>query len=119
MRRSAQDSPGLSRPVHVGQEVDAVADGHEYVVVPRHIVLEGRHACLAQDAALTERIMSKYQAYISGQDGHFIRAVQLEYPNDISAAAAAQQLLEGDHGVELWQLNHKIAQFDRRPDATR
>lgn len=63
--------------------------------------------------------MSKYQACISDQDGHVIRAVQLEYPDDISAAAAAQQLLEGDHGVELWQLNHKIAQFDRRPDATR
>jgi hypothetical protein len=72
---------------------------------------------------LLSRVASKtgasYQAYISGQDGHFIRAVQLEYPDDISAAAAAQQLLEGDHGVELWQLNHKIAQFDRRPDATR
>jgi hypothetical protein len=61
----------------------------------------------------------KYQAYISGQDGHFIRAVQLEYPDDISAAAAAQQFLEGDHGVELWQLSHKIAQFDRRPAAIR
>jgi hypothetical protein len=63
--------------------------------------------------------MSKCQACIGDQDGNVIRAVQLEYPDDISAAAAAQQLLQGDHGVELWQLNHKIAQFDRRPDATR
>jgi hypothetical protein len=59
----------------------------------------------------------KYQAYISGQGGHFI--VQIEYPNDISAAAAAQQLLKGNDGVELWQLNHKIAQFDREPDVVR
>jgi len=63
--------------------------------------------------------MPKYQAHISGQDGHFIRAVQLEYPDDISAAAVAQKLLERGHGVGLWQLNHKIAQFDHRPDATR
>ena len=60
--------------------------------------------------------MSEYRAYITGQDGHFIRAVQFEYPDDISAAAAAQQLLEDDHGVELWQLDHKVAQFDRRPE---
>ena len=64
--------------------------------------------------------MSKYRAYISGQDGHFISAVRLVYPDDIvSAADAAQQLLEGDHGVELWQLDHKVGQFDRRPDAIR
>lgn len=61
--------------------------------------------------------MVKCQAYISGQDGQFI--VQMEYPDDISAAAAAQQFLQGDNGVELWQLNHKIAKFDRRPDGIR
>ena len=83
------------------------------------LCLRGQTRLLAQHAAITERIMSKYQAYISGQDGHFIKVVQLEYPDDISAAAAAQQLLEGDHGVELWQLTHKVAQFDRRPDAIR
>ena len=59
----------------------------------------------------------KYQAYISGREDHFI--IQTEYPDDISAAAAAQQLLEGNRGVELWQLNHKIAQFNRQPDAIR
>jgi hypothetical protein len=61
--------------------------------------------------------MSKYQAHISGQDGQFVRTVQPEYPDDISTAVAAQQLQGPDHGVELWQPNHKIAQFDREPDA--
>lgn len=59
--------------------------------------------------------MSEYRANITGHLGQFIRAVKLEYPDDISAAAA-QQLLEDGHGVELWQLDHKVAQFDRRPD---
>ena len=67
--------------------------------------------------AIEERIVSEYRAYIIGQDSHFVRAVRLEYPDDISAASAAQRLLEDDHGVELWQLGHKVAQFDRRPEA--
>jgi hypothetical protein len=60
--------------------------------------------------------MSEYRAYITGHLAQFIRAVELKYPDDISAAAAAQQLVEDGHGVELWHLNHKVAQFDRRPD---
>jgi hypothetical protein len=60
--------------------------------------------------------MSEYRAYLTGHLGQLIRAVELEYPDDVSAAAAAQQLLDDDHGVELWQLDHKVAQFDRRPD---
>jgi hypothetical protein len=60
--------------------------------------------------------MSEYRAYATGHLVQFIRAVELGYSDDISAAAAAQQLLEDGHGVELWQLDHKVAQFDRKPD---
>jgi hypothetical protein len=34
--------------------------------------------------------MSEYQAYLTGHRGQFIRSVELKYPDDISAAAAAQ-----------------------------
>jgi hypothetical protein len=47
--------------------------------------------------------------------GHFIKAVELDYPDDISAAEAARQLVDG-HIVEPWSLDRKIAQFDRKPE---
>ena len=59
--------------------------------------------------------MSEYRALFIGLDGHFIEAVELDYPDDISAAEAAQQLVDG-HVVELWSLDGKVAQFDRKPE---
>jgi hypothetical protein len=59
--------------------------------------------------------MPEYRAYFIGLDGHFIKAVELDYSDDSSAAEAAQQLVDG-HIVELWSLDRKIAQFDRKPE---
>jgi hypothetical protein len=62
--------------------------------------------------------MPEYRAYLIGQDGHFIREVALDYPDDISAAAAAQRLVDANV-VELWCLDCKIAQFDSWPEQVR
>jgi hypothetical protein len=40
--------------------------------------------------------MPEYRAYLIGQDGHFIREVALDYPDDISAAAAAQRHVDAN-----------------------
>jgi hypothetical protein len=54
--------------------------------------------------------MAEYRAYIVGEDGHFVRAVQLVCPDDETAKEYAKQLVDG-HDVELWQLERLIAKF--------
>jgi hypothetical protein len=58
--------------------------------------------------------MVGYRAYIIGIDGQFLRAIELVCPDDDSAKEYAKQLVDG-HDVELWQGEHKIATFDRKP----
>jgi hypothetical protein len=58
--------------------------------------------------------MAEYRAYIIGEDGHFIRAVDLRCPDDETAINKAQQLVDG-HDVELWQLDRKVETFKRKP----
>jgi hypothetical protein len=59
--------------------------------------------------------MAEYRAYIIGEDGHFIRAVDLSCPDDGTAINKAQQLVDG-HDVELWQLDRKVETFKRKPE---
>ena len=54
--------------------------------------------------------MAEYRAYIVGQDGHFLRSVDLVCPNDDSAVEYAKQLVDG-HDVGLWQGARQIASF--------
>ena len=54
--------------------------------------------------------MADYRAYIIGQDGHFVRAIQLVCPDDDTAKEYAKQLVNG-HDVELWQGDRKIEVF--------
>ena len=58
--------------------------------------------------------MPEYRAYLIGLDGHFINVVEFDCRDDISAAAEAQQLVNG-HVVELWSLDSRIARFDPQP----
>jgi hypothetical protein len=58
--------------------------------------------------------MAEYRAYIIGEDGHFIRALDLFCPDDDTAKECAKQLVDG-HDVELWQLSRKIETFRRKP----
>jgi hypothetical protein len=44
--------------------------------------------------------MAEYRAYIIGQDGQFLRAIELVCPDDDTAKEYAKQLVSG-HDVEL------------------
>jgi hypothetical protein len=61
--------------------------------------------------------MPEYRACLIGQDGHFIREVALDCPDDISAAAAAQRLVDANV-VELWCRESEMAQFDSWPNSS-
>jgi hypothetical protein len=54
--------------------------------------------------------MQEYRAYIVGDDGHFMRAVDIFCDDDEAAKERAKQLVDG-HDVELWQLDRKIETF--------
>jgi hypothetical protein len=59
--------------------------------------------------------MAEYRAYIIGQDGQFLRVIELVCPDDDTAKESAKQLVSG-HDVELWQGCRKVATFDRKPE---
>jgi hypothetical protein len=56
--------------------------------------------------------MAEYRAYVIGQDGHFIRAIDLFCPDDETAINEAERLVDR-HDVELWQLDRKVETFKR------
>jgi hypothetical protein len=57
--------------------------------------------------------MSEYRIYVIGLEGHFIRAIQLDCPNDKAAMESAKQFING-HDLELWQGERQIAKFDAK-----
>ena len=52
--------------------------------------------------------MAEYRAYLVGEDDSFYDAVQLNCADDAEAIDQAKSLAIG-HGVELWQLDRKVA----------
>jgi hypothetical protein len=58
--------------------------------------------------------MPDYRAYKIGHAGHFFGAVELECVDDTDAMEQAKQLVDG-HDIELWQLDRKVATFNRKP----
>jgi hypothetical protein len=54
--------------------------------------------------------MPDYRACLIGPDGHFYKSIALDQPDDATATAAAEQLVDG-HDVELWQRDRKISNF--------
>jgi hypothetical protein len=55
--------------------------------------------------------MGHYRAYVIGSDGHFIKAVDIDCPDDKAATEQAKLLVEGN-AVELWQRGRIIGQID-------
>jgi hypothetical protein len=55
-----------------------------------------------------DHIMSYYRAYIVGDDGHFINAIDLECATDTTAVESARQFVDG-HEVEVWQEDRLVA----------
>jgi hypothetical protein len=58
--------------------------------------------------------MSEYRVYVIGDDGKFVRAIQLDCQNDGAAIETAKQLIDG-HDIELWQRDRRIARFGTSP----
>ena len=54
--------------------------------------------------------MAEYRAYIVGQDGQFIRGIDLVCPDDGAAREYAKSLVDG-HDVELWKGERPVAKF--------
>jgi len=54
--------------------------------------------------------MPEYRAYIVGQDGRFIRSVDIVVADEETAKEYAKRLVD-DHDIELWLLDRKIATF--------
>jgi hypothetical protein len=59
--------------------------------------------------------MSEYRVYVVGVDGHFIRAIHLDCPDDKAAIESAMQFIDG-HDIELWQGERHIAKFGHEPE---
>ena len=57
--------------------------------------------------------MQEYRAYIVGDDGHFLRAVDIFCEDDATDKEHAKRLVDG-HDVELWQLDRKIETFKHK-----
>ena len=56
--------------------------------------------------------MRDYRAYLIGEDGHFVGAIDLVCPDDESAKQQARQLV-GGHDFELWQEARIIGVFKK------
>jgi hypothetical protein len=61
--------------------------------------------------------MQHYRVYVIGEDGHFIKSIDLSCDDDNAAIEATKPLIDG-HGLELWQRDRRIARFDMRPKDT-
>ena len=59
--------------------------------------------------------MQHYRVYVIGQDGHFIKSIDLSCEDDNAAIAATKPLIHG-HDLELWQQDRMIARFERKPE---
>jgi hypothetical protein len=59
--------------------------------------------------------MQHYRVYVIGQDGHFIKSIDLSCADDSAAVESAKQLIDG-HDLELWQGDRRIARFDSQPE---
>jgi hypothetical protein len=58
--------------------------------------------------------MTDYRVYVIGLDGHFVRAVLLDCPDDNAAIESAKQFVNG-HEIELWQRDRHVAKFRGKP----
>jgi hypothetical protein len=51
-----------------------------------------------------------YRVYIIGQDGRFIKSIDLSCVDDGAAIESAKH----GHDIELWQRDRRIARFDSK-----
>jgi hypothetical protein len=57
--------------------------------------------------------VTEYRAYFVGNDGHFVRFVELSCSGDAEAIEQAQRLI-GSQDIELWSADRFIVRLQRR-----
>jgi hypothetical protein len=65
-------------------------------------------------AATIEAPVKEYRVYTVDTEGHFIKTIKLDCPDDASATESARQFIDG-LDIELWQLDRKVATFEHKP----
>jgi hypothetical protein len=53
--------------------------------------------------------VADYRVYVIGDDGHFVKAIELDCPDDSAAIEAAKQFIDGSD-LELRQRDRKISE---------
>ena len=62
-----------------------------------------------------EASVKEYRVYTVDTDGHFLKTIRLDCPDDASAVESAKQFIDG-LDIELWQLDRKVATFAHKPE---
>jgi hypothetical protein len=61
-----------------------------------------------------EAPVKQYRVHTVDADGHFLKTIKLDCPDDASAVESAKQFIDG-LDIELWQLDRKVATFEHKP----
>ena len=58
---------------------------------------------------------TEYRVYALDSEGHPIKAIRLDCPDDQAAIESAKQYIDG-RDIELWQLDRRVATFARKSE---
>src|SRR6202035_4385086 len=58
---------------------------------------------------------TEYRVYALDSEGHPIKAIRLDCPDDKAAIESAKQYIDG-RDIELWQLDRRVATFAHKPE---
>jgi len=61
-----------------------------------------------------EAPVKEYRVYTVDTEGHFIKTIKLDCPDDASATESARQFIDS-LDIELWQLDRKVTTFEQKP----
>jgi len=62
-----------------------------------------------------EASVKEYRVHTLDTDGHFLKTIRLDCPDDAAAVETAKQYIDG-LDIELWQFDRKVATFAHRPE---
>jgi hypothetical protein len=62
-----------------------------------------------------EASVREYRVYTMDTEGHLLKTISLDRPDDAAAVESAKQYIDG-RDIELWQLDRKVATFTHKPE---
>ena len=62
-----------------------------------------------------EASVREYRVYTMDTEGHLLKTIALDRPDDAAAVESAKQYIDG-RDIELWQLDRKVATFAHKPE---